>query len=151
MAALEDASIPRLSGGHAGGDSIFAAAISGLAMLVPVLLGGVILLLLVDAMPAMRRFGVGFLFDSSWNPVSEQFGAAAYVYGTVVTSLVALLLATPIGVGCALFLAEYAPLWLRTPVGFVIEMLAAIPSIIFGLWGLFVMAPAMRGVVEPFL
>src|SRR5205085_8709881 len=106
---------------------------------------------LVDALPAILRYRATFLTDSTWNPVSEQFGAAAYVFGAVVTSVVALLLAAPIGVGCALFLAEYAPLWLRSPVSFVIELLAAIPSIIYGLWGFFVLAPVMRGAVEPFL
>ena len=108
------------------------------------------MLLVLDALPAIQRFGFSFLTDSTWNPVSEQFGAAAYIYGTVVTSIVALLLATPIGVGCALFLVEYAPLKLREPVSFLIELLAAIPSIIYGLCGLFILAPMMRGAVEPF-
>src|SRR5207302_1236895 len=112
---------------------------------------GIIILLLVDALPAIQRYKGTFLTESTWNPVSEQFGAAAYVYGTVVASVVALLLAAPIGVGCALFLAEYAPVWLRTPVSFVIELLAAIPSIIYGLWGFFILAPIMRTLLEPFL
>ena len=143
--------IPRLSGSPAVGDQIFANVVRGLAIGVPVLLAGIIVLLTIDAMPAIQRFGFTFLTDSTWNPVSEQFGAAAYVFGTIVTSLVALLLALPVGVGCALFLAEYAPLWLRNPVSFVIELLAAIPSIIYGLWGFFILAPVMRGAVEPFL
>src|SRR5205823_6878084 len=125
--------------------------VSVLAVLVPVVLGGIVMLLLLDALPAIQRYKGTFLTDSTWNPVSEQFGAAAYVFGTVVTSLVALLLAAPIGVGCALFLAEYSPVWLRSPVSFVIELLAAIPSIIYGLWGFFVLAPVMRSLVEPFL
>jgi phosphate transport system permease protein len=144
------AALPRLSGGSELGDRSFAVGISGLAALVPLVLAGIVVLLLIDAMPALQRFGFSFLTDSTWNPVSEQFGAAAYAYGTVVTSLVALLLAAPVGVGCALFLAEYAPLWLRGPVGFLIELLAAIPSIIYGLWGFFILAPVMRGAVEPF-
>jgi len=138
-------------GGVAVGDRIFAVVISALAIAIPVLLAGIVLLLSLDAWPAIVRFGATFLTDSTWNPVSEQFGAAAYVFGTVVTSVVALLLAAPVGVGCALFLAEYAPLWLRGPVSFVIELLAAIPSIIYGLWGFFIMAPVMRGLIEPFL
>jgi phosphate transport system permease protein len=133
------------------GDSVFEGAVSGVATAVPLLLGGIVLLLLVDALPAIQHYGLTFLTDSTWNPVSEQFGAAAYVYGTVVTSLLALLLAAPIGVGCALFLAEYAPAWLRGPVSFMIELLAAIPSIIYGLWGFFILAPTMRGAIEPFL
>lgn len=137
--------------GAAIGDRVFAGVISALAVAVPMILIAIIVLLSLDAWPAFQRFGGTFLTESTWNPVAEQFGAAAYVFGTVVTSIVALLLAAPIGVGCALFLAEYAPLWLRGPVGFVIELLAAIPSIIYGLWGFFVMAPVMRSLVEPFL
>ena len=138
-------------GAGAVGDRVFAGVISALAVAVPVLLAGIVLLLSLDAWPAVQRFGATFLTDSTWNPVSEQFGAAAYVFGTVVTSIVALLLAAPVGVGCALFLAEYAPLWLRGPVSFVIELLAAIPSIIYGLWGFFILAPVMRALIEPFL
>jgi phosphate transport system permease protein len=133
------------------GDRVFATAIGALAAAVPLLLVGIVFLLMVDALPALQRFGTTFFTDSTWNPVSERFGAAAYIYGTVVTSIVALLLAGPIGVGCALFLAEYAPMWLRGPVSFVIELLAAIPSIIYGLWGFFILAPVMRGLVEPVL
>jgi phosphate transport system permease protein len=138
-------------GGLHRGDQMFETIISGLAAAVPVLLGAIVLLLLLEALPALLRYGMSFFTDSTWNPVAERFGAAAYVYGTVATSLVALLLAAPIGVGCALFLAEYAPAWLRGPVGFVIELLAAIPSIIYGLWGFFILAPTMRALVEPLL
>jgi len=121
-----------------------------LAAAAPVLLAGIVVLLVIDALPAIQRFGFTFFTDSTWNPVSEHFGAAAYIYGTVVTSILALVIATPIGVGCALFLVEYAPMRLRNPVSFLIELLAAIPSIIYGLWGLFILAPVMRGAVEPF-
>jgi phosphate transport system permease protein len=143
--------VSHLSGGSNRGDRIFDLSVTALAAAVPLVLVSIIVLLLVDALPSITRYKGAFLTDSSWNPVSEQFGAAAYVYGTVVTSLVALLLAAPVGVGCALFLAEYAPMWLRGPVSFVIELLAAIPSIIYGLWGFLVLAPVMRGAVEPFL
>jgi phosphate transport system permease protein len=148
---IRQLSVPRLSGSRNHSDRLFAGGVMGLAVLVPALLCAIVVLLLLDAMPAVTRYGFSFLTDSTWNPVSEQFGAAAYAFGTVVTSSVALLLAAPVGVGCALFLAEYAPLWLRDPVSFVIELLAAIPSIIYGLWGFFVLAPVMRGGVEPFL
>ena len=141
----------RIAGGSNRGDRIFETIIGAIAAAIPILLVGITLLLVVDAAPALARYGGTFFTDSTWNPVAEQFGAAAYIYGTVVTSVVALLLAAPIGVGCALFLAEYAPLWLREPVSFVVELLAAIPSIIYGLWGFFILAPIMRGAVEPFL
>src|SRR5438094_9503850 len=88
---------------------------------------------------------------TTWDPVFQEFGAAHFVYGTVVTSVVALVLATPLAVGAALFVAEYAPRWLGEPVGFVVELLAVIPSIVYGLWGFFVLAPMMRGAVEPTL
>ena len=140
-----------LTGGSDRGDRVFEGAVTVLAAGVPLLLLAIVLLLLIDALPALERYGASFLVDSTWNPVTEQFGAAAYAYGTVITSLIALLLATPIGVGCALFIAEYAPPWVRSPLSFVIELLAAIPSIIFGLWGFFILAPTMRGAVEPFL
>jgi phosphate transport system permease protein len=140
-----------LTGGSDTGDRAFEGAVTTLAAAVPLLLLAIVFLLLVDALPALERYGTSFLTESTWNPVSEQFGAAAYAYGTVVTSIIALLLATPIGVGCALYIAEYAPPWVRGPVSFLIELLAAIPSIIFGLWGFFILAPIMRGAVEPFL
>ena len=133
------------------GDRFFEGLATLIAASVPVLLVAIVLLLTADAWPALQRFGGSFLIDTTWDPVNEKFGSAAYVYGTVVTSLIALLLAAPIGVGCALFVAEYAPLWMRAPVSFLIELLAAIPSIIYGLWGVFVLGPIMRGAVEPFL
>jgi phosphate transport system permease protein len=140
-----------LAGGGDRGDSVFEGLATVMAASVPVLLVAIVLLLLVDAMPAFQRFGGTFLSDTTWDPVNERFGAAAYVYGTVVTSIIALLIAAPIGVGCALFVAEYAPRWMRAPVSFLIELLAAIPSIIYGLWGFFILAPVMRGAIEPFL
>jgi phosphate transport system permease protein len=112
---------------------------------------GIVILLGLDAMPAVGRYGFGFLVTSEWDPVSGRFGAAAYIFGTVVTSVIAVLLAGPIGVACAVFVAEYAPRWLGGPVSFLITLLAAIPSVIYGLWGFFILAPLMRGAVEPFL
>ena len=108
-------------------------------------------LLFVDGWPALQSQGFSFVATTTWDPVFEKFGAAHYIYGTLVTSLLALLLATPIAVGAALFLAEYAPRWLKDPMSYLIEMLAVIPSIIYGLWGFFVLAPFMRGSIEPFL
>jgi phosphate transport system permease protein len=139
-----------VTGGQNSGDRNFRWLTIAAAAIVPLLLVGLVLLLLIDAMPAMQRYGFSFITTSVWDPVQEQFGAAAYIYGTVVTSLLGLLISTPVAVGCALFVVEYAPPWLRTPVSFMIELLAAIPSIIYGLWGFFVLAPIMRFYVEPF-
>jgi phosphate transport system permease protein len=97
------------------------------------------------------RFGLSFLTTTVWDPVFERFGAAHLIYGTLVTSAVALLIATPLGVGAALFVAEYAPRWLGDPVSFVVELLAVVPSIIYGLWGFFVLAPFMKATIEPLL
>jgi phosphate transport system permease protein len=133
------------------GDRIFGIVVLVAAACVPLLLIGIVVLLLLDALPAIQQFGFGFLVTSDWDPVAEKFGAAAYIFGTVVTSLIAVLIAGPVGVACAVFVAEYAPKWLREPVSFLITLLAAIPSIIYGLWGFFVLAPVMRSAVEPFL
>jgi phosphate transport system permease protein len=133
------------------GDRMFGVVVLAAAACVPLLLIGIVLLLLADALPAIQRFGFGFLVTSDWDPVAEKFGAAAYIFGTVVTSLIAVLIAGPIGVACAVYVAEYAPGWLSEPVSFLITLLAAIPSIIYGLWGFFVLAPVMRSAVEPFL
>ena len=133
------------------GDRVFKFMVTLAAVCVPLLLIGIFVLLLLDAFPAVTRFGLGFLFSSEWDPVAEKFGAAAYAYGTVVTSIIAVLIAGPVGIAAAVFVAEYAPRWLGEPVSFLITLLAAIPSIIYGLWGFFVLAPIMRANVEPFL
>lgn len=133
------------------GDQVFHGLVVVAAAIVPLLLIGIVVLLGLEALPAIERFGLGFLTSSDWDPVAEKFGAAAYAYGTVVTSLVALLIAGPIGVACAIFIAEYAPRRVAEPVSFLIQLLAAIPSIIYGLWGFFILAPVMRAMVEPFL
>ena len=102
-------------------------------------------------MPALRAFGISFLYEEVWNPVTEKFGAIAPIYGTVVTSLIAMLIAVPVGLFIALFLTELCPMWLRRPIGIAIELLAGIPSIIYGIWGLFVFAPFLQQYVQPFL
>jgi phosphate transport system permease protein len=144
---------PRLTrgGGIDTGDRIFRIVVLLAAACVPLLLVGIFVLLLLDALPAVQRFGLGFLFSSDWDPVAENFGAAAYVFGTVVTSVIAVLIGGPIAVAAAIFIAEYAPRWLGEPVSFLITLLAAIPSIIYGLWGFFILAPVMRANIEPFL
>jgi phosphate transport system permease protein len=100
---------------------------------------------------SLERFGLRFITGRDWDPVREFFGALPFIYGTVVSSLLALVIAVPVSLGVAIYLAELAPLWVRRPLGFVIELLAAIPSVVYGLWGIFVLAPWLRGTVEPAL
>jgi phosphate transport system permease protein len=121
------------------------------ALTVLLILGGIIVSLVYGAWPALNTFGISFLYDESWNPVTERFGAIAPVYGTVVTSIIAMLIAVPVGLFIALFLTELCPMWLRRPIGVAIELLAGIPSIIYGIWGLFVFAPFLQQYVQPFL
>src|SRR5438270_12406518 len=143
------ASAPRFAGMRRA-DRIFHWGVTACGVSLLVLLGALVTLLLVYAAESIERFGLSFLFSTSWDPVFERFGAGAFVYGTLVTSAVALVLAIPVAVGGALFNSEYSPPWLREPLSFTIELLAVIPSIIFGLWGFFVLAPVMRFAVEPF-
>ncbi len=121
------------------------------ASAVLLLLGGVIASLVIGSMPAFQAFGLDFLTTQSWNPVTEKFGALAPIYGTVVTSALAMLLAVPVGLGIAIFLTELCPHFLRRPIGIAIELLAGIPSIIYGIWGLFVLAPLIQQYVQPAL
>jgi phosphate transport system permease protein len=132
-------------------DTIFRGATFLAAMAVLLILGGVIALLFYGSLPAFRAFGFSFLTTSTWNPVTEKFGALPAVYGTLVTSFLALLLAVPIGLGVAIFLTEKCPPTLRRPIGMAIELLAGIPSIIYGIWGYFVFAPLFRGTLEQWL
>jgi phosphate transport system permease protein len=118
---------------------------------VPITLGGISLLVLVNSLPSLGASGLSFLFTTRWDPVKEVFGAGAYLYGTLVTTVIAVILAAPIAVGAAVYLTEYAPRTVRGPLSFVIEVLAYIPSIVYGLWALFVLVPIFRDVVEPFL
>jgi phosphate transport system permease protein len=132
-------------------DAVFHAVTRAAAVAVLVILGAVILSLIDGALPALRQFGLSFLYTERWNPVTEKFGAIAPIYGTVVTSLIAMLIAVPVGLMIALFLTELCPTWLRRPVGIAIELLAGIPSIIYGIWGLFVFAPFLQHTLQPFL
>jgi phosphate transport system permease protein len=121
------------------------------AALVLILLAGVLMALCYGGWPALRAFKFGFLTHEIWNPVTDQFGALAALYGTVVTSLFAMLIAVPLAFGIAVFLTETCPLWLRGPIASCIELLAAVPSIVFGIWGLFVLAPVLQHSVQPWL
>ncbi|MBX9843217.1 MAG: phosphate ABC transporter permease subunit PstC [Xanthobacteraceae bacterium] len=133
------------------GDSAFRNLTRAAAVLVLLLLSGVIVSLVVGAWPALSKFGPGFLVSERWNPVTENFGALAPIYGTLVTSLIAMLIAVPIGLMIAMFLTELCPQFLRRPIGIAIELLAGIPSIIYGIWGLFVFAPFLQETLQPFL
>jgi phosphate transport system permease protein len=132
-------------------DVVFRALTRAAAIGVLAILGGVILSLLIGSLPALQTFGLNFLVSERWNPVTEQFGALAPIYGTLVTSFIAMLIAVPLGLLIATFLTELCPLWLRRPVGIAIELLAGIPSIIYGIWGLFVFAPFLQETLQPFL
>ena len=121
------------------------------AGIVFVLLAGIIVSLFAGAWLALDRFGFGFLTTDAWNPVTEQFGALVPIYGTLVSSVIALLIAVPISLGIAVFLTEVSPQWLRRPIGTAVELLAAIPSIIYGMWGLFLFAPVLSERIEPLL
>ena len=121
------------------------------ALVVLALLAGVIVSLVMGAFPALKTFGFGFLASDSWNPVTEKFGALPAIYGTVVTSMIAMLIGIPVAFGIAIFITELSPAWLKRPLGTLIELLAAIPSIIYGIWGLFVLAPLLQETVQPFL
>ena len=133
------------------GDIAFKSLTLISAITVLVLLAGVMLALLHGSLPAWRAFGPGFLTSESWNPVTEKFGALPAIYGTLVTSIIAMLIGVPVSLGIAFFLTEICPERLRRTVSIAIELLAGIPSIIYGIWGLFVFAPWFQATVQPFL
>ncbi len=135
--------------GGAGGDAVFEwmCRLSGVFVLI--LLGAIIVELFVGALPAFRQFGLAFVWTELWDPVADQYGALVPIYGTVVTAVLAILLAVPVAFGIAFFLTELAPEWLRRPVGTAVELLAAVPSIIYGMWGFFVIVPLMAQYVQP--
>jgi phosphate transport system permease protein len=132
-------------------DVLFRRSTEFFAIGVLLLLGGVIVSLVIGAWPALSTFGLGFIFTEVWNPVTEKFGAWAPIYGTVVTSIIAMVLGVPVSFGIAVFITELCPPVLKRPLGIAIELLAGIPSIIYGIWGLFVLAPVLQLTVQPFL
>src|SRR5579863_3176616 len=131
------------------GDLAFRHTTRAAAVGVLLLLTGVIISLIVGSLPAFRAFGFEFLTTERWNPVTEKFGALAPIYGTIITSFIAMLIAVPLGLMIAMFLTELCPMFLRRPIGIAIELLAGIPSIIYGIWGLFVFAPFLQQYVQP--
>ena len=132
-------------------DTLFAQLTRAAAIVVLLLLGGVIQSLINGSLAVWQEFGFGFFTGTSWNPVTERFGAAPAIYGTLVSSVLAMLIAVPIGIGIAVFLTELCPMALRRPIGIAVELLAGIPSIIYGIWGLFIFAPFLQATVQPFL
>jgi phosphate transport system permease protein len=131
------------------GDVVFRALTFLFALLVLLILGGVIVALIDGALPALRTFGFSFVVTEVWNPVTHKFGALAPIYGTLVTSAIAMLVGIPVAFGVAVFITEICPLWLKRPLATMIELLAAIPSIIYGIWGLFVFAPFVQEYIQP--
>ena len=111
----------------------------------------ILVTLALGASLALRKFGFGFLTSTAWNPVTEEFGAAAPIYGTLITSVIAMLIGVPLSFGVALFITEVAPVWLKRPIGTAVELLAAIPSIIYGMWGLFIFAPWFADHLQPWI
>ena len=133
------------------GDAVYRAFTTSCALAIPFLLVLIAWAVLRAAWPALTEFGLGFLTSSEWDPRRERFGAAPMIFGTVVSSLLALLLATPLALGVAIFLSEFAPARLRQPVAFLVDLLAAIPSVVYGLWGIYVLLPLLRERVMPFV
>ncbi|MBI2216188.1 MAG: phosphate ABC transporter permease subunit PstC [Candidatus Rokubacteria bacterium] len=133
------------------GDRLFRALLRAVGLGFVLVMLAMIAALAIAAWPAIRQFGWGFVVESNWDPVQESFGALPFIYGTLLSSILALLIAVPLGLGAAIYLAELAPAWIRPPVGFLIELLAAVPSVVYGLWGIFVLAPLLRSWVQPFL
>ncbi len=133
------------------GDIVFRRLMMFFACMILVIVLGILFELTRSSLPSIKKFGFSFLFTSTWDPVFEKFGALPFIYGTLLSSFVALLLAIPIGLGTAIYLAEYSPWWVRNTVSLLVDLLAAIPSVVYGLWGIFVLVPVMRTHVEPFL
>jgi len=154
---LPDTRAPRLSGAErwhelrivSRGDSVFRVVLSLFAAAIPLLLLIILGELVVGAWPAIKQFGFGFITHSTWDPVAGTFGVLPLVFGTLYSSLVAMIIAVPLALGVAIFLTEFAPRWLRTPVATLVELLAGVPSVIYGLWGMFVLIPLLRDVIWP--
>src|SRR5881628_370477 len=130
-------------------DRIYRQVLTGFALALPLLILIIVGVLFVEALPALKRFGPSFLWTSTWDPIAEIYGAAPMIFGTLASSLLALLIAVPLALSVAIFLTEFSPRWLRQPVAFLVELLAAIPSVVYGLWGIFVLIPFLRSYIVP--
>ncbi|HEY5960060.1 MAG TPA: phosphate ABC transporter permease subunit PstC [Polyangiaceae bacterium] len=131
------------------GDSVFRVTTACFAGLILIILGGMAVEMATASKASISSFGWQFITGTDWDPVRDHFGALPFIYGTLMSSLLALVFAVPVSLGVAMYLSEWAPVWLREPLGFLVELLAAIPSVIYGLWGIFALAPFLRNVVEP--
>lgn len=132
-------------------DRVFHGVTLIFALVVVLSLGGILLSLFVESIPALREFGPGFVTSAEWDPINDEYGALIAIFGTVVTSVIALLIAVPLSFGIAMFLTELCPAWLKRPMGIAVELLAGVPSIIYGMWGLFVLVPLFADYVQPAL
>jgi phosphate transport system permease protein len=130
-------------------DKLFYHSTRLCALTVLLVIIAIIISLIIGALPALKKFGFGFISSTAWNPVTEEFGALVSIYGTLITSAIAMAIGVPVSFGIALFITELCPVWLKRPIGIAIELLAAIPSIIYGMWGLFIFAPLFGDYVEP--
>ena len=137
--------------GSAVSDRIYEILTAGCAIVIPALVIAIAVAIFAAAWPAFSRLGLSIVTSSDWDVANGHFGAAPAVFGTLVSSAVALIIATPLALGVAIFLSEFSPAWLRQPVGFLVDLLAAIPSVVYGLWGIFVLNPLLREDVMPFL
>ncbi len=135
----------------AWGDGLFRFILRAAALSLLITVVAMVVVMTQRAFPAIRTFGWHFMVTSIWNPVTEEFGALPLVYGTILSSILALCIAVPLGIGTSVYLAEMAPFWIRSPIAFLVELLAAVPSVVYGLWGIFVLAPFLRNWVEPAL
>src|SRR6266566_4880923 len=152
MTSLPLEPLPSTSVGLRGanvGDRVYRAVLTALALTLPLLLTALVTLLVASAWPSITRFGLRFAWTSVWDPVAGVFGAAPMIWGTLASSFLAVLLAVPLALGVAIYLTEFAPTWLRQPVAFLVELLAAIPSVVYGLWGVYVLIPFLRADVVP--
>ncbi len=131
------------------GDAVFRGLLFTAALLVLLLVLAMIFALARESILSIRQFGFGFISGTNWDPVKGQFGALPFIYGTIVSSLIAILISVPLSLGIAIFLVEQAPVALARPLGFLVELLAAIPSVVYGLWGIFILAPFLRVYVGP--
>jgi phosphate transport system permease protein len=151
MSATQDSVATSTGTGRKFGDWLFFNLTRLFALLTLLLLAGIIVSLVVGSWESLQKFGFSFIWRKDWNPPMDEFGALIPIYGTLVTSLIALVIAVPVSFGIALFLTELSPVWLRRPLGTAIELLAAIPSIVYGMWGLMVFAPIFAEHVQPLL
>jgi phosphate transport system permease protein len=132
-------------------DIVFRRILGVFPISILIIVAGIFYQLVSASLPTLKKFGFAFFYNSTWDPVAENFGALPFIYGTIVTSVVALLIAIPVGVGAAIYLAEYAPPKVSKVVSILVDLLAAIPSVIYGLWGIFVLVPCMQNKIQPFL